>query len=93
MIALESGKQYSWSSGLWYPTTLDVRALKHPVHFLMLPAIFLRTKGAEGGGSTGLSALLITSIHLVKFHGNWQHFGEAIVKFCQCYENGHGTTP
>ena len=37
-------------------------ALEHPAHFLMLPAILFTTKGPEGGGSTGLTALLMTRV-------------------------------
>lgn len=36
--------QCTWSSSLWKPTTLNFKAFEQPAHFLMLPAIFLRTK-------------------------------------------------
>ena len=37
-------------------------ALEQPAHFRILPAILFTTKGPEGGGSNGLTALLMTRV-------------------------------
>ena len=36
--------------------------LEQPAHFLILPASFITTKGPEGSGSTGPTALLMARI-------------------------------
>lgn len=79
MIALKSGETIQLIIRAFESHNIGFYGLGATEHFLRLPPILFKTKGPEGGGSTGLTALMTRVVGFTALASNFASFADVSV--------------